>query len=374
MNQFQEELTRRKEQHLLRKLRTLKKGIDFYSNDYLGLSGSDELSQRILELDKTSEIKRNGATGSRLLSGNTSLAEEVEMKIANFHEAEGSLIYASGYTANLGLISCLSRKHVTLFMDELLHASLIDGARLGVATRVKFKHNDVADLKIKLNKYSGEKLVIVESIYSMDGDLAPLTELLAACQENQAGLIIDEAHAIGIYGEKGEGVSQQLGIHPELFARVITYGKAPGIHGAAVVGPQWLKEYQVNFSRPFIFSTAPSDHFLMAIAAMYDLIGQLNKERKRLGEVVAYFKERCSDSKGWLTSPSHIQSLIVPGNEAVIQLSQFLESYGIISLPIRTPSVPEGQERLRFCLHAYNTLNEIDHLFNTLSQWERKLS
>ncbi|MEM6828891.1 MAG: 8-amino-7-oxononanoate synthase [Bacteroidota bacterium] len=374
MNSFEKELTKRKERHLLRTLRTHKKGIDFYSNDYLGLAGSNKLSQSISNAYESLGEKKNGATGSRLLSGNTFFIENLESQIATFHQSESALTYGSGYDANLGLISCLAKKGVTLFLDELLHASLIDGARLGVATRVKFKHNDIEDLDNKLAKHQGEKLVVVESIYSMDGDLAPLEDLLKICQKNHAGLIVDEAHAIGVFGEHGEGIAQQLGIHSKLFARIITYGKGPGVHGAAVVGPGWLRDYQINFSRPFIFSTAPSSHFQIAIASFYQLVGQMKDERNKLTAVVAHFIKKRSNRLGWLPSPSHIQSLIVPGNEQVVELSRFLERHDVIALPIRTPSVPEGQERLRFCLHAFNTVEEIDHLFKTLSEWEGKSS
>ncbi|MEM9338222.1 MAG: 8-amino-7-oxononanoate synthase [Bacteroidota bacterium] len=374
MNSFEKELTKRKERHLLRTLRTHKKGIDFYSNDYLGLAGSNKLSQSISNAYESLGEKKNGATGSRLLSGNTFFIENLESQIATFHQSESALTYGSGYDANLGLISCLAKKGVTLFMDELLHASLIDGARLGVATRVKFKHNDIEDLGNKLAKHQGEKLVVVESIYSMDGDLAPLEDVLKICQKNHAGLIVDEAHAIGVFGEHGEGIAQQLGIHSKLFARIITYGKGPGVHGAAVVGPGWLRDYQINFSRPFIFSTAPSSHFQIAIASFYQLVGQMKDERNKLTAVVAHFIKKRSNRLGWLPSPSHIQSLIVPGNEQVVELSRFLERHDVIALPIRTPSVPEGQERLRFCLHAFNTVKEIDHLFKTLSEWEGKSS
>ncbi len=341
-------------------------GIDFYSNDYLGLAQSQSLSLAIQEECRQAP-QLNGATGSRLLSGNSTYAEQVEQEIAAFHNAESALVYASGYTANIGLISSLATKDTTIICDELIHASLIDGARLGLAKKVRFKHNDLDDLSGKLNKNSGQKIVLVESVYSMDGDICPLKEISTMCQEKNALLIVDEAHAIGIYGENGEGLVQQEGLEDQVFARIMTFGKAPGIHGAAVVGPAWLKEYQVNFSRSLIFSTAPSNHHFASISAMFQHLPKCSADRNQLKEIVSYFTSRRKKSdRNWLDSMTHIQSLIVPGNEQVVALANKLKDAGINALPIRKPSVPEGAERIRFCLHAYNTKEEIDLLFETL--------
>lgn len=347
-------------------------GIDFYSNDYLGLSQSEELRQRIEEVYQSIGKRKNGATGSRLLSGNSEYAEEVEQKVAAFHKSESALIYSSGYAANLGLISSLATKDTTLIMDELVHASLIDGARLGVSKRIRFRHNDVEDLNKKLQKIEGEKLVIVESIYSMDGDVCPLKEVSRVCEKWDAQLIVDEAHSFGIIGEKGEGLCQKLQLENQVLARIMTFGKGPGIHGAAVVGPLWLKEYQVNFSRPFIFSTAPSPHHFASISAMYDVVKDAVLNRTALQNVIDYFIERKKESdNNWLSSPTQIQSLIVPGNSEVISVANSFHKQGIIALPIRKPSVAVGTERIRFCLHAFNTKKEVDLIFETLS---RKIS
>jgi len=252
-------------------------------------------------------------------------------------------------------------------MDELCHASLIDGARLGQSRKVRFAHNNTDDLTKKLEKIDGQSITIVESVYSMDGDISPLVEIVKICEKNDSLLIVDEAHGVGVFGEIGEGLVGQLGLENHVFARVMTYGKAPGIHGAAIIGPQWLKDYQVNFSRPFIFSTAPAPHQVVAISSFYDFIGDCGKAQKKLKEVIDYFIEKRNDHQGkWLDSPSQIQSLIMPGNDAVIETGDKLKNAGINALPIRKPSVPEGQERIRFCLHSYNTMEEIDLLFEKL--------
>ena len=367
MNSYQKALEERKKQHLLRSLPLVPEGIDFYSNDYLGLAKNQNLKLTIESEFKSAPVA-NGATGSRLLSGNSEYAEQVEQQIADFHHAESALVYPSGYTANLGLISSLATKQTTLICDELIHASLIDGVRLGKSDKVRFKHNQMDDLEEKLEKTSGQKIVIVESVYSMDGDICPLEKTAVLCEKKDAMLIVDEAHAIGIYGDDGSGLVQSLGLEGGLLARIMTYGKAPGIHGAAVVGPKWLKEYQTNFSRSLIFSTAPTPHQFASISGMYSYLSKVNGERKQLFEVVNYFiSKREKHSTSWLPSETHIQSLIIPGNAAVIEVADKLKDAGINALPIRKPSVPEGKERIRFCLHAYNTKREIDLLFKTLT-------
>lgn len=322
---------------------------------------------KVSEELKGLEESQNGATGSRLLSGNSKYAEEVEHQIATFHQAEAALIYSSGYAANLGLISCLATKDTTLVMDELVHASLIDGARLGVAKKIRFAHNDVDDLKQKLESISGQKLVVVESIYSMDGDICPIEDIVAVCEQSGAELIVDEAHAFGVVGERGEGLCQKMQLEDKILARVMTYGKGAGIHGAAVVSAKWLKDFQVNFSRPFIFSTAPSPHQFASISATNRVIEKSKSQRETLESIVEYFVEKKRVGNGnWLPSTTQIQSLIIPGNSQVIAKSKKLQENGVIALPIRKPSIPEGQERIRFCLHAFNTKNEIDQLFELL--------
>ena len=366
MNSYQKALADRKKQHLLRYFPLPPEGIDFYSNDYLGLAASQLLKNQI-EIQTQKAPTQNGATGSRLLSGNSEYAESIETQVASFHKAQAALIYPSGYTANIGLISSLATPETTLITDELIHASLIDGARLGHAQKVRFKHNDIHDLASKLKETSGQKVVIVESVYSMDGDLCPLQEIVQLCEENEAMVVVDEAHAIGVCGSNGGGLVQELGLEKQVLARIMTYGKGPGIHGAAVVGPQWLKDYQTNFSRSLIFSTAATPHQFASISGMYCHLPNVDDEREQLKEVVRYFLERRTKHTGtWLPSASHIQSLIVSGNEEVIRVANSLRAAGINALPIRRPSVPEGKERIRFCLHSYNTKEEIDQLFNFL--------
>ncbi|MBL4674746.1 MAG: aminotransferase class I/II-fold pyridoxal phosphate-dependent enzyme, partial [Mucilaginibacter sp.] len=218
-------------------LRTLKPEndlIDFCSNDYLGFAHSAELK---VSIDKEIEIYKalNGSTGSRLISGNLDYTEELEKHIAGFHNAEAGLLFNSGYDANVGLFSSLPQKGDTIIHDELIHASIIDGARLSNANRYSFKHNDLESLEAKLKVAKGNSYVAIESIYSMDGDEPPLQQIITLTEQYQANLIVDEAHAIGLYPT---GLVSQLGLQDKVFARVMTSGKAMGVHGAIVLGDE----------------------------------------------------------------------------------------------------------------------------------------
>ena len=224
---MKQRLAERQQAGLLRVLPPPLDGLtDFCSNDYLGLAHS-------LEQPSTQFA---GATGSRLISGNTTAAEELEMTIAQFHGAEAALLFPSGYTANIGLLPAISTRHDTIIYDKLLHASLRDGIGLSQSKAYSFAHNDLTDLERKLQIAKGEKWVVVESVYSMDGDQAPLEAMAQLCESYDANLIVDEAHGTGVLGQRGEGLVSALGLENKVWARVHTFGKAMGSHGAAVLG------------------------------------------------------------------------------------------------------------------------------------------
>ena len=225
----------REKEGLLRKLSSENNLIDFSSNDYLGFARSDELKNIISSEAGALNFKpKTGSTGSRLLTGNTKYAEELECFIAQFHKAEAGLIFNSGYDANLGLISSAAKKGDVIFYDELSHASIYDGARLSKSESFPFRHNDLNHLEERLEYFSEKKyencFVIVESVYSMDGDFSPLKEIAALCEKYNANLIVDEAHATGVFGSKGEGKVVELNLEKKVFARVHTFGKALGCH------------------------------------------------------------------------------------------------------------------------------------------------
>lgn len=371
-------MTIRQQSGLLRQLRTADNLIDFCSNDYLGFAHSTELRAVIQRADADEIALKTGATGSRLLAGHTELADDVEQKLALFYQAETALLFNSGYDANLGLLACLPKSGDILLTDELVHASTIDGARLSYATRRRFRHNDLTDLANQLREEvnlqtPGSVFVAVESVYSMDGDVAPLRELADLCDRYGAVLIVDEAHATGIYGPTGEGLIVALGLQDRVFARIHTFGKALGVHGAAVVGPAVLRDYLINFARPFIYSTALPPHSLLAIRCAHEYLQTHPNARQQLQHRLVYFRQRIADAlpgSTWTDSQSPIQCLIVPGNDNARRVAAAAQNAGFDVRAILSPTVPAGLERLRICVHATNTEAEINRLVTVLGETE----
>src|SRR5690606_15362675 len=282
-------LANRKEQGLLRKLFLDHEGIDFLSNDYLGLARSTALKKRIQEDYQQLPHATNGARGSRLLSGNTAYAEALEAYLAEVFLGESALLFNSGYTANLAVISTIPQRGDTIIMDELAHACMKEGARLSFAEKRSFRHNDVDDLEKNLKKAQGAIFVVVESIYSMDGDFCPLREILDLCKTYEAHLIVDEAHSTGAMGVKGSGLACSLGVEKEIFARVYTFGKGMGVHGAVVIGSEPLIQYLINFARAFIYTTALPLHSLVSIREAFSYLGENPGLQSSLRAKIDYF-------------------------------------------------------------------------------------
>ena len=365
------DLNDRQQRGLLRSLTVPAAPVDFTSNDYLGLARSGTLQTQLRAELADTYPSRNGAAGSRLLAGNSALAEAVEAELAQFYQTEAALLFNAGYMANVGLLACLPQPGDLLITDELIHASLIDGARLSKAHRVRFAHNDLADLKQKLTEAGGGRaFVVVESLYSMDGDEAPLRGIAQLCTDHDAALIVDEAHASGVCGPNGAGLVAAHGLQEQVTARVHTFGKAMGVHGAAVVGSEVLRTYLINAARSFIYATALPPHDLLAIRLSHQLVAAEPHRAARLHELVAYFREKSrllAPVGHWLASTSPIQGLIVPGNAAVRRVAAAAQAAGFDVRPIVSPTVATGQERIRICLHSYNTETEIDGLLGTLA-------
>jgi 8-amino-7-oxononanoate synthase len=346
-----------------RKLGTDSKLIDFCSNDYLGFARSLQLKNKVDEELNSLSIISNGSTGSRLLSGNSAYAEELEGYLANVHGCEAALIFNSGFSANLSLFSALPQKGDTIIIDELIHASIIDGARLGFAECYKFRHNDLASLEAKLKMAKGICYVAVESVYSMDGDSPDFTELLQITEKYNAHLIVDEAHAVGLYGLGL--IDNQL--QSRIFARTVTFGKALGCHGAAVLGSNLLKQYLINFARPFIYTTAPPFHQLASIKMAYQLLLISSDVIKCLKNNIDLFKLTIEpgNTPQIISSCSAIQSIVLKGNEMAKNTASLLQGAGFDVRAILSPTVPKGSERIRICLHSFNSENEI-HLLTEM--------
>ncbi|MGX7668808.1 aminotransferase class I/II-fold pyridoxal phosphate-dependent enzyme [Flavobacterium pedocola] len=358
-----EKLEQRIQSNSLRKLPEATGLIDFSSNDYLGFAHDSELFEATHQLLLDRNIKSNGATGSRLLSGNHVLYQEAETFIAGFHQAESALIFNSGYDANVGFFSAVPQRGDVILYDELIHASIRDGIQLSHAKAYKFGHNDFEELNDKLNKFQSDAAniyVVAESVYSMDGDCPNLEELIALTEKHHAYLVLDEAHALGVFGENGEGLVQSMHLHDKVFARIMTFGKGLGCHGAAILGSAKLKDYLVNFARSFIYTTGLSPHSVAAILTAYQALAP--QKITALKENIVHFnqeKNRLGLQPMFVYSKSAIHSAIVPGNEKVKAMAQQLQHKGFDVKAILSPTVPQGQERLRFCLHRYNSKAEI---------------
>lgn len=371
IQKLQDKLFDRLETNSLRKLVVKKNLVDFFSNDYLGLAYDSSLFESVHNELYKKNLLQNGSTGSRLLSGNSAYAEELENYLAALFKAEKSLIFNSGYNANLSILSALAGKGDTIIYDEYIHASLKDGARLSLANRFSFRHNDLEDLKNKLTRASGEKFIVVESVYSMDGDLAPLTTLVEICEEFGAHLIVDEAHSTGLWGERGEGLCCELGLENKILARVYTFGKAMGMHGACIAGSRILIDFLVNFARPFIYTTALPPHAMVTIRKTFEKSEQMNTERVVLRRKIFSWHKLVKNNlpeKSYSLNESPIQIVLIPGNDKVRRAQEKIQENGIDARAILSPTVKEGEERIRLCLHIYNSEEEMKRLVETLKE------
>jgi 8-amino-7-oxononanoate synthase len=364
-------LDKRKELGMLRTLKVHSEKIDFCSNDYLGFARSPLLYKNIEDYCSKNRPRLAGSTGSRLLAGNSTFVEELEKSIAQFHKAPSGLIFNSGYDANIGLFSCVPQRDDLVLYDEYIHASICDGMRLGKAETVSFRHNDLEDAGRKMisARNPGNKrdiFIAVESVYSMDGDRVPLQEMAKLCERYEAKLIVDEAHATGVIGAGGAGLVNDLGLEEACFARLHTFGKALGCHGAILLGSDVLRNYLINFARSFIYTTALPYHALASVKCAYELLPMADKDRMELNDRIRQFGEAAGVPRSLSTSP--IQCVIIPGNENVKAVALQLQHDGYDIRPILSPTVPRGKERLRICLHAFNTREEAGSLIEILQR------
>ncbi|MCF8465734.1 MAG: aminotransferase class I/II-fold pyridoxal phosphate-dependent enzyme [Flavobacteriales bacterium] len=362
-------LAQRKEEGTFRSLKTVEGQVDFTSNDYLGFARSLELKRRISDAEKQFSEVGVGSTGSRLLTGNSELAEQVERQVADFHHAQTALIFNSGYDANVGLYSSLGRIAKYIVYDELIHASVHDGMRLSRAELKPFKHNDAESLRSVLSELDGTAVVAVESVYSMDGDLAPLRELAALCKAFDAALIVDEAHAVGLFGE-GRGRVSELGLEDEVYARLVTFSKALGCHGAAVLCNDNLRQFLVNHARSLIFSTFTSNHSLLAVKCVYDMLSVCNYSNLNISHLIGLFNQSMKGVSGirQIGGESPILGVIIAGNAEVRAVAAAMQNDGFDVRPIVSPTVPKGTERIRICLHEFNTEEEVKGLIQSLQK------
>ncbi|WP_047549768.1 aminotransferase class I/II-fold pyridoxal phosphate-dependent enzyme [Psychroserpens sp. Hel_I_66] len=375
---LQTKIDERKQDNAFRQLGKSNNLIDFSSNDYLGFSKSKLIFDNAHKYFVDHNMFQNGATGSRLLSGNNELFTQVEQQISDFHNCESALIFNSGFNANLGFFSCVPQRNDVILYDEFCHASIRDGIKMSNAKAYKFEHNNLKNLEKLIIRHSQlvseshqDIYIITESIFSMDGDAPDLTQLSKISQKHSAKLIIDEAHALGVFGKNGNGLINELQLENQIFARIITFGKALGCHGAAILGSKQLKEYLINFSRPFIYTTALPPHSVATIKVAYDeMLKQVQHDRANLNLNIHFFKseiKRLQLQQLFIESNSAIHCCIISGNYQVKHISEALKNEGFDVKPILSPTVSKGKERLRFCLHSFNTAKEITKVLELLT-------
>jgi 8-amino-7-oxononanoate synthase len=331
-------------------------GIDLSSNDYLGLAAHPLLKQRM-----AAAVLENGcgSTGSRLLRGDRADLVAVERRFAAFKNKDASLYFSSGYTANIGVLGTFIERHDVVLTDAHNHASIVDGIRLSRAKRLKFRHCDVDDLARKLRALpqtvpqGSQRFLVTESLFSMDGDFAPLADYAQLCRETGTVLIVDEAHAVGVYGVTGSGWIEQTNCGSEVFLSVDTAGKAMGVSGAFVSGPEWAIDYLIQRARSFMFTTAPPPALAAALDASLDVIGKEPERRQRVQSLA-------ESLRGILTgrgldigsSRSHIIPVILGENERARAVAAELQREGFDVRAIRPPAVPAGTARLRISVNA----------------------
>ncbi len=369
-------LQQREQNNALRKLPIPNNLIDFASNDYIGFATSEQIFTETHKYLLENNIKINGATGSRLLSGNHKLYQITEDFIAHFHQTETALIFNSGYDANIGFFSSVPQRNDIVFYDELCHASIRDGIQMGHAKAYKFGHNDFEELEKSIEKSITSSIqkptiyIVTESVFSMDGDTPNLEELVVLSEKYNCYIIIDEAHAIGVFGDNGEGIIQSTQLQNRIFARIVTFGKGLGCHGAVILGSNELKQYLVNFARSFIYTTGLSPHSVATILVAYQHLKSRKKELQKLKANIQHFNQQkmlLGLKPMFVYSKSAIQCAIIPGNNNVKSIASKIQEAGFDVKPILSPTVPEGQERLRFCLHSFNSEKEITEVLQLLA-------
>lgn len=342
--------------------------LAFCSNDYLGLANHPEV---IAALQEAAASYGVGAGASHLVSGHSLAHEAFEIALAEHTGREAALLFCSGYQANVGVITALLNRQDAIFEDRLNHASLLDGGRLSGARLHRFLHNDIDNLETRLVRAKARrKLVAVDGVFSMDGDVAPLQQLASLCSQHDAWLMVDDAHGFGVLGETGAGAVEAAGLSfQEVPVLVGTLGKALGVSGAFVAGSAELIDYLVQFARSYIYTTAMPPALAAAGLASLRLLREEPQRRQHLQALIVYFKQRAeAHALPLQRSDSAIQPLMIGEDAQAVSLSLRLKERGLLVPAIRPPTVPAGSARLRIALSAAHTTAQIDRLIEILAE------
>ena len=345
--------------------------INFSSNDYLGLAADEELQQRFFADTGIDKSHWMSASSSRALTGTSSSHSELEKLIAQSYNKSGALLFNSGYHANTGILPALTSKDDLIVADKLVHASLIDGLNLCSAKFKRYAHNDIDHLTQLLEKHRQDYRhvwIVSESLFSMDGDIAPLAELVALKEQYQCYLYIDEAHAIGCLGATGLGLAEQHDVIDDIDLLVSTFGKALASCGGFVAGDEVLIQSLVNKSRSWLFSTALAPINIDWNIFIWQQLENFLPQRKRLSELTELFRQGLNNLNHDCLGTTYIIPLLIPGNDKVVRLANKLQNAGILAMPIRSPTVRSGSERIRFSLTANLPEQTIRQCLETLHE------
>lgn len=380
LDNLDKQLAERKENHLYRSRKIIdspqsvepivdgKKVLSFCSNDYLGLANHPDV---IKSFKRAADSFGVGSGSAHLVSGHSIEHHQLEEELAEFMGTERALLFSTGYMANLGVVSALCDRHSEIYEDKLNHASLLDAALLSRAQRERYQHNDIAQLSERLQSSGNEnKLIVTDGVFSMDGDLAVLDELVQLANNNAAALMIDDAHGIGVLGENGKGIVEHLGINIKQVPILVgTLGKAFGTAGAFVAGSETLIETLIQRSRSYIFTTAMPAAVAAATRTSLQLVQTERWRREKLQSLISQFRKGASElGLTLMDSNTAIQPVIIGGSEDTVRLSEKLLEKNILISAIRPPTVAEGTSRLRITFSATHTEEHIDKLLTILDE------
>ena len=346
--------------------------LSFASNDYLGLANHPDL---ILALQNAAAEAGVGGGASHLITGHHQLHHDAEQALASFVGLPAGLLFSTGYMANMGVVAALLGHNDAIFADKLNHASLNDAAVLSRAELNRYAHQDLAQLeKMLATSAAPRKLVIVDAVFSMDGDIAPVPELLQLCEQYDAYLLLDDAHGFGVLGHQGRGILSHFNMASPRIIYMATLGKAAGVAGAFVAGDETIIEYLIQSAKTYIYTTASPPALAAALVAAVDVMQKDEARHQHLRNLIAYFKENLSLKK-WHLMPSDtaIQPIVVGSNEAALGLSEYLLELGILVPAIRPPTVPKNTARLRISLSAAHCLDDVKLLIEHLHAAEQVL-
>jgi 8-amino-7-oxononanoate synthase len=375
---LQDALEQRKQEHLYRKRRTLnaaqqpetlidgQKVLAFCSNDYMGLANDPRVIEAFQQAASHYGV---GSGASHLVNGHSAEHHALEEELAAFTGRDRALLFSTGYMANLGAIGALVDKQDAVFEDKLNHASLLDGGLSSGAKFQRYLHNDVESLDKRLSKdQSRRRLVVTDGVFSMDGDCAPMSELVACCAKHDAWLMVDDAHGFGCVGGQGQGLAEAFN-QDQVQVLMGTLGKGFGTSGAFIAGSETLIETLIQFARPYIYTTAIPPAVAAATRVSLKIIQQEPERRVHLQQLIQTFRaEASSIGLTLMDSPTPIQPILIGSEAETLAWSQALEAQGVLVTAIRPPTVPKGTARLRITFSASHTLEQLERLLTALKQ------